>query len=72
MGRGHGAATIRYTAVQVPDYTGTGLKAYAAFADPGVPRHFGRATLFIENAEIPVTSLNTTGDRNHPDIIITR
>ncbi|MFA5254195.1 MAG: hypothetical protein WC367_05940 [Methanoregula sp.] len=65
-------ATVRYTAVQVPDYTGTGLKAYATFADPSVPEQFGQAMLFIDNADIPVTVINTTEDRNHPDIIITR
>ena len=65
-------ATIRYTAVQVPDYKGEGLKVYETFADPGVPEQFGQAMLFIDNADIPVTVINTTEDRQHPDIIITR
>jgi hypothetical protein len=64
-------ATLRYTAVQVPNYTGEGLKAYEVFADPGIPQHFGQAMLFIDNAEIRVTAINTTEDRDHPDIIIT-
>lgn len=64
-------ATLRYTAVQVPHYTGTGLRAYEAFADPGIPEQFGQAMLFIDNAQIPVTAINTTEDRDHPDIIIT-
>jgi hypothetical protein len=64
-------ATLRYTAVQVPNYTGEGLKAYEVFADPGIPQHFGQAMLFIDSAEIKVTAINTTEDRNHPDIIIT-
>ncbi|MFA5237853.1 MAG: hypothetical protein WC362_08385 [Methanoregula sp.] len=63
-------ATLRYTAVLVPNYTGSGLKAYETFADPGVPEQFGQAMLFIDNADIPVTVINTTGDRKHPDLLI--
>jgi len=61
-----------HTAVQVPDYKGEGLKVYETFADPGVPEQFGQAMLFIDNADIPVTIINTTQDRDHPDIIINR
>lgn len=64
-------ATLQYTAVQVPNYTGKGLKAYEAFADPGIPEQFGQAMLFIDSAKIPVTAINATEDRDHPDIIIT-
>jgi len=63
-------ATLRYTAVQVPNYRGEGLKVYETFADPGVPEQFGQAMLFIDNADIPVTVINTTSDRDHPDIMI--
>lgn len=65
-------ATLRYTAVQVPNYQGEGLKVYETFADPSVPEQFGQAMLFIDNADIPVTIINTTQDRDHPDIIINR
>jgi hypothetical protein len=65
-------ATIRYTAVPVPNYKGEGLKVYETFADPSVPEQFGQAMLFIDNADIPVTIINITEDRNHPDIIITQ
>lgn len=64
------AATIRYTAVPVPNYTGEGLKAYRTFADPMVPEQFGQAMLFIDNTEVPVTIVNTSSDNEHPDIIV--
>lgn len=64
------SATLQYSAVAVPDYQGEGLLAFRTFADPGVPEHFDQAMLFIDNAQIPVSSINTTGDGDHPGIII--
>jgi hypothetical protein len=64
------SATIQYSAVPVPNYIGDGLKAYRTFADPMVQEQFGQAMLFIDNTQLPVTVINTTSDKDHPDIIV--
>ena len=65
-------ATLSYTAVKVPNYTGEGLQVYKTFADPGVAETFGRVMLFIDNSDLPVNIIADSDNPSTQQILVFR